>query len=102
AGPGPVELWANEMVETRPEVLLYAARAAAPEGVAVRPLWAKPAMRRGELPAPGGYLLLKADGTRAREPEMFARAIESGRLAPVAEGTVHEFEFVLYRSAGEP
>jgi len=98
AGPRTVELWADEMVETRPEVLLYAARAAAAAGVSVRPIWAKPAMERGETPAPGEYLLLKTDGARAREPEMFARAIESGRLAPVAGGTVHEFEFVLYRS----
>src|SRR5690606_23443896 len=48
----PVILWADEMIEARPEVLLYAAREAAAAGRGLRPVWAKHAMERGELPPP--------------------------------------------------
>lgn len=96
ADPGADEVlvWADAMIETRPEILLYARRAE-PE---IRPIWAKAQIMDAKLPPPGSYLLLKTNDTDA-EPGRYAAALASGRMRPVLEGTVHKFGYALFRVA---
>lgn len=89
---GPVVVWANYLVEARPETLHYAERSAASRGVDVRVEWRPTELPRGELPEPGSFVAL-------REVEL-AWMREAGvfdRLEPLHDGRVHKFEFTLYR-----
>lgn len=99
---GVIEIWADMMIETRPEVLLYAQRALAAGGSPgrLRPVWAKGAVSEAQLPPVGAYLLLKTTDTDA-EPPRYAEAIERGELERVLEGKVHKFGYALYRVRGE-
>lgn len=68
--PDGAIVWANDLIEARPDVLLYAQRAAWTDSRRrVEPRWMPGAMRRGELPAPASglngapvYILLRGDG----------------------------------------
>ena len=99
--PGAV-VWANDMVEARPDVLLYAeaqSRAAHPGGDSLTPRWAKPAILAGEMPAPSSapvYLLLRSDA-ESGEVARYRSRIEAGELARVASGQVAKYEWVLLR-----
>lgn len=92
----PIELWADGLVEARPDVLLYAARAAIARDVPLRPLWRKASVQRGELPPPGALLALRTDA-RGDERPAYASAIADGRLRPLGGGAVHKFEFSAFR-----
>lgn len=81
----PVEVWADGMVEARPEVLLYAERAV---GTPIRVRWMRPGDAERSLPAPGSFVLMRTD----------AQGDERARFAGVrviAQGTVHKFEWAL-------
>lgn len=94
--PDGALVWADGMVEARPEVLHYAAAAAAKEGRRVTVRWS-PGLYLGlELPAAGGFVLLRSD-EMLNEMSAFERAGLAGRLDPVARGRVHKFDFVLCR-----
>ncbi len=56
-----VELWADGAVEARPEVLLYARRAAALHGIDLRPRWSSALVRPFDPPA-AALVLLRVEG----------------------------------------
>lgn len=91
------EVWADHLIAARPETLEYARRRAAALGRNVRIRWV-PGLA-GRLPDPGGFLVLRRDGTTDEEqPYRLAGLWE--RLNPIHSGRVHEFEFTLYRVSG--
>jgi 4-amino-4-deoxy-L-arabinose transferase-like glycosyltransferase len=95
--PDGAEVWANDLIEARPEVLLYAARHAAAEGRRVRVRWVPSLAAESPLPPRGGFVVLRTD---AGSGERTAYAV-AGRLAglePVAFGRVHKYAFTLYRA----
>ena len=89
-------VWADHMIEARPEVLWYAARAAERRGVDIRPVWVPGLAQLTSVPRSGGYLLLRSDA-ESGESEAFARAGLMDRLDSVASGKAHKYPFTLYR-----
>ncbi len=84
------EIWADGMVEARPETLLYLRRAVRERGDNVRVRWIYPGERLLEAP-PGTLVLVRTDeGAVERFGEM-------DRLEPIAEGTVHKYGYLLAR-----
>jgi 4-amino-4-deoxy-L-arabinose transferase-like glycosyltransferase len=60
--PDHAEVWADQVVEQRPEILWYAQRFAAEQRVTIRPRWTP--QRPGQpprLPPPGGFVLVRTD-----------------------------------------
>lgn len=91
--PAGAEVWANDLIEARPEVLLYARRAA---GRDLRVRW-KPSLGASpSLPDPGGYVVLRTDAG-STELGAFQRAGLLDRLEESGAWTVHTYEFALYR-----
>lgn len=93
------EIWADEMIEARPEVLLYARRAARPAGRSLTPLWRKHHILRAQTPAPGGYMLLRTDRDHPEHARYLDR-IDSGDVRRIGAGTAHKFSWALYRVEG--
>lgn len=89
--PDGAEVWADEMIEARPEVLLYAAREAAREGRQVRVRWIKPEFMPAEHPE-GLLLLLREDDLI---DEVTGCVDRFGSLTELARGEVHKYRFVL-------
>lgn len=97
--PLPIEVWADQLIEARPETLLYAERAAEEKGRVLRGFWSAswdPAEADGpSLPAAHGglvrYVLLRRDvdelGTS--ELERFRDAGLTHRLLAVYDGGVY-------------
>jgi 4-amino-4-deoxy-L-arabinose transferase-like glycosyltransferase len=105
--PDGAEVWANTMIDSRPEVLWYAQRAAAAAGRRVRVVW-KPFIRSsGEkdplaIPPSGGFVLIRTDiASGSLSPSELLRYRAAGladRLGPpLLKGTVHTFDFELHR-----
>ncbi len=90
--PDGSEVWADEIVNARPELLHYLRRAAAAQGKTVHPRWFMVSPDRPVLPAPGNFLLL-----RGYEEEPYRRAGLMDRLQPVTTGHVHKYLFTLYQ-----
>jgi 4-amino-4-deoxy-L-arabinose transferase-like glycosyltransferase len=84
---------ADWLIEARPEVLMYARRAAAAAGRDVTILWVPGLAGQGDL-AGEGYLVLRQD-ERGDEVARYGNVAE--RLEVVARGRVHKFTFVLVR-----
>jgi 4-amino-4-deoxy-L-arabinose transferase-like glycosyltransferase len=96
ASPGErFELWANDMIEARPETLLFAKQRANASGVGLRPLW-KPELASADLPPAGTLLGLRTDD-RSGEHQLIAQRGWSDRLEPIWSGQAHVFEFSVYR-----
>lgn len=100
------EVWGDEFIDTRPEVLWYARREAAGAGVTLRVRWT-PGLDTSLLAPPaGGYLILRDDaGEREfREPEWpaYERAGIFEGVKPVATGSAHVFTFRVYRDRTVP
>jgi hypothetical protein len=94
--PDGSQVWADRLVEARPEILLYARRAAAAQGRHVSFVWV-PRMSEGLfLPRPPNYLALRSDA-EADEAGRYRKAGFMDRLRPVTSGTVHKFDFTLYQ-----
>lgn len=91
--PDGAEVWADHLVEARPEVLLYAQRRAEALGRRVTPRWV-PASDLSPCPAPppGGCVLLRTDPASAEEARYRAAGIPMRELAT---GRVHKFAFSL-------
>lgn len=85
-------VWANFLVDARPETLHYAERAALAHGLDVRVEWRPTELPSGELPAPGDFVVL-----RPIELGAFERRGQTDRLETLHEGRVHKFDFSLYR-----
>lgn len=91
------EVWADHLIAARPETVEYARRRAAELGRDVRIRWV-PGLA-GRLPDPGGFLVLRRDGTTDEEQPYRSAGLWQ-RLSPIHSGRVHEFEFTLYRVSG--
>ncbi len=91
--PDGAEVWADEMIEARPEVLYYAVREAAKQGRSVRVRWLKP----GFLPKtqPEGLLLLLREDDLADEVAAYRDMDRFGTLREITRGVVHKYTFVL-------
>lgn len=99
--PDEAVVWANDLVEARPDVLLYTMSAARREGRDVHPRWRKSDMLRARVPAPSEgphvYLLLR-DDEESDELRRYAAAVESGELTPAASGEIVKYRWVLLRA----
>lgn len=108
----PGELWADQVIDTRPEVVMAAVQAARERGIAVRPRWKPVSLWRREhgvasvpVPPVGSYLLLRTDDQPRRdayeldEEREFAPVMS--RLREVHRGMVHNFEYRLYEVIAE-
>lgn len=84
-----VELWADGAVEARPEVLLYARRAAASEGFELRPRWSS-ALLRPFCPPDDAFVLVRVEGTLVEGGD----AVSQSRPV-VWEGRVAKFSLRL-------
>lgn len=93
--PEGAVVWADEMIEARPEVLLYAAREAERQGRDVRVRWLKPGFMPEERPQE--LLLLLREDELVDEVAWFRRDGRFGALTPIARGEVHKYEFALMR-----
>ncbi len=94
--PDGAVVWADGMVEARPEVLHYAIAEAAREGRRVTARWL-PGMSLGSMnPASGTYALLRADPPGEWWPPLASGSAKSP-YETVTRGRVHRFEFVLVR-----
>ncbi|MDQ7014368.1 MAG: glycosyltransferase family 39 protein [Planctomycetota bacterium] len=91
--PDGTQIWADEIIEARPEVLYYAVREAAAQGKSVRVRWLKP----GFLPEkqPEGLLLLLREDDLADEVAAYREMDRFGTLREIARGGVHKYTFVL-------
>lgn len=91
--PDGAEIWADELIEARPEVLYYAAREAARQGRQVRARWLKP----GFLPEhhPDNLLLLLRDDALSDELARFSNSTQFNTMRELARGGVHKYTFVL-------
>lgn len=98
--PDGARVWADHMIEARPEVLLYAQRAAAADGRRVTFLWI-PGMSRFQSLPRDGYLLLRTDD-QSGEARAYQDAGFLDRLRPVHQGRVHKFDFTLYEKPIAP
>ncbi|VAX38805.1 hypothetical protein MNBD_PLANCTO03-1658 [hydrothermal vent metagenome] len=96
--PDGAEVWADEMIEARPEVLLYAVREAKREGRKVRVRWLKPDFMPSDTPE--GLLLLLREDDLADEVSRFAAEQRFGGLTEITRGEVHKYTFVLCRIEG--
>lgn len=95
--PGGGEVWADGLVEARPDVLLYAARAAGrAAGTPFRPRWMKHDMAGGRLPPAGDLIVLRVDQEGDERPR-YEAAILDGRLVAAGDGEVGRYKFRVYR-----
>ena len=97
--PDGAMVWADHMVEARPEVLWYARQEAARLGKRIRPEWIPNLSRMLSLPR-SGYLLLRTD-PESGEVAAYRSAGFMDRLTKVWEGRVHKFGCALYRMDAE-
>jgi hypothetical protein len=119
ATPLPIEVWADELIEARPETLLYAERRADQDGRELRAFWSASwdgvEFEEGgpSLPAaPPGlarFVLLRRDDTgNGSELQRFRDAGLTHRLLPVFDGgvypdgedgsgTVYRFPYTVFR-----
>ncbi|MCC6676645.1 MAG: glycosyltransferase family 39 protein [Phycisphaerales bacterium] len=97
--PDGATVWADHVVEARPEVLLYAQRRARELGRTVEVRW-KPASPAAPnpLPPPGQFLLLRGDEASGEAARYAAAGIA---LRRVWTGRVHKFDCVLSQLSAE-
>jgi 4-amino-4-deoxy-L-arabinose transferase-like glycosyltransferase len=93
--PDGAEVWADELIEARPEVLHYARREAERQGRRVRVRWIKPEFPPRE--APPGLLLALREDELVDEVRAWSAEARFGPFEPVARGEVHKYRFVLIR-----
>ncbi|MGP1273680.1 MAG: ArnT family glycosyltransferase [Phycisphaerales bacterium] len=104
---GPTVVYADQLIEARPETLFYAQRLAASRGLPLRVHWSAawdPLEGDGpSLPAlaPGqaAYLALRTDTDEfgSSELERFERAGLTHRLLSIHEDRVHKYPFTVFR-----
>ncbi len=99
--PDGATVWADDVIEARPDVPLYARQAGARAGRDLRFIWAKPRMRAGQLPGvtSGGspvFVLIRTDEQSSEGPR-YLGAMEAGRMRLVAGERLGKYEFALFR-----
>jgi len=94
--PAGAVVWADHMIEARPELLLYAMRAAPEKGIRV--VWVPGMSAQAALPR-RGFLVLRTDA-QSGEAQAYERAGLMDRLREVGRGKVHKFEYVVLEKPG--
>lgn len=92
------QLWGDEMLDIRPEIVMATEREAEKHGVVILPKWKPLSLApTPSLPTAGNFVLLRTD-TRGRIEDLpaYKRAGLMTRLRPVFKGTAHDFEYTLY------
>lgn len=89
--PWRPEVWADDAIESRPDVF-WALERSLPDA---RVRWRKRAMLAGELPPAGTLLVLRTDGASG-EAARYAPHIGAGRLWRVAEGRLRTHVLAMY------
>jgi 4-amino-4-deoxy-L-arabinose transferase-like glycosyltransferase len=92
--PDGATVWADSLIEARPETLAYARRMAREQGRSLDVRWQKPAVQAGRLPPVGDYLALRFDDG---EVDRYAAALRRGRLKQIHEAVVHRYRFGIFR-----
>jgi 4-amino-4-deoxy-L-arabinose transferase-like glycosyltransferase len=97
--PDGAVVWANDLVEARPDALIYARAAARRNGRSLLPRWKKDAIRAAELPpAPVDrplFLLLRNDSESA-EASRYRPLIQKHDLVPVASGEIAKYQWTIF------
>lgn len=99
--PDGASVYANDLIEARPEILWQARADARRDGRRVRVVWNVPGTLRGALPPPGDYLALRTDDA-SREARVYLAGPARQRLDVLHEGRVHDYTFVLARVRAAP
>jgi hypothetical protein len=92
--PPKAEIWADGVIDARPEVLLYAQQAARRAGKQVDVRWKQGVGGQGEFPSPGSFVLLRTDDRLPREKSL---AETSSLLTPISSGHVYKYTYQLMR-----
>lgn len=100
--PGETRVWADKLIEARPEFFYYAQREASREGKRLDVRWVPQDRFSPRLPEPGSLIAIRTDSWTLRddfepENETFARFGLGARLRPVFTGRVHKFTFTIER-----
>lgn len=93
-------VYAADAIEARPDVLLYAQRAAREQGKTIEVHWI-PRFERLPRNLGGSVLLLRTD-ERSHDPAVLAERKDVASAERLGEWKVHEFEFVLLRPQLHP
>lgn len=88
-------VYAADAVEARPDLLLYAQRAAREQGKSIEVRWV-PRFERLPRDLDGGVLLVRTD-ERSNDPAALAERADAAAAEHLGVWKVHEFEFALYR-----
>jgi hypothetical protein len=94
---GGGQAWADDLVEARPDVLLYCTRPRGAGMATPRVLWRKADMLAGRLPPKGEFVLLRTDAG-SDEARRYRGAIEGGALEMVGDARVGAYTFVVCRA----
>ena len=98
AAPVGVQVWADDAIEARPDVLWMLEQRATGLRRGLSVVWAKREMSAGGLPRRGDCVLLRTD-VGSGEAERYKEEIVSGRLERVSGDKVRGYEFTLFRVA---
>jgi 4-amino-4-deoxy-L-arabinose transferase-like glycosyltransferase len=99
--PDGAQVWADDAIEARPDVLLYAEQEAARTGKTIEPRWMKAALRAAEVPGHGDpdhpvYLLLRQD-KGSDEVARLRQTPGAPALEQIAGMPVGEYRLFLFR-----
>ncbi|MCC6951996.1 MAG: glycosyltransferase family 39 protein [Phycisphaerales bacterium] len=96
----PGDVWADKAIDSRPEVLWYAAREASRLGKPVAVHWV-PGLAELAEPPRGTLVLLEGQDTRPQDPPEIPgpQRARLGLSVPVWSGTAHVFRMVAVRSS---
>lgn len=95
--PADAIVWANDLVEARPDVFLYAMKSAAASGHRLEPLWMKQAMLENRVPVSGptlAYILIR-DDPESGEGLRYRPLLADMRIQPIARGRISKYSWVL-------
>ncbi len=97
--PDGAEIWADELIESRPETLLYAQLEAAKEGRSIRPVW-KPGLR-GQW-TNGMYIAVVRSGGMAAGEEQRVREAPGWSVEEIGLVRVHLYDTAVLRLSVAP
>jgi hypothetical protein len=86
------ELWADDAIEARPDILWAMGKLQS----SLRIRWAKGPMHQGELPELMSFVLLRTDAG-SQESERYGPMIRDGRLNPVDSARVRSIRLTVYQ-----
>ncbi len=92
--PAGAEIWADHLIEARPDVLWYAANL---EDSPTRRIVWKPLATSCPVPPDGRYLVLR-DDPQAGELDRYAKANLLSAMTEVGRGAVYQYTFRVFRA----